>query len=116
MERLGREGLLDDVGAAKSVVRSKSGRYGRARIQRELSARGFSAETIAAAFSEADASGEERSLQRTFTKLWASSVGLPRERRRRRVWSALMRRGFAANRVSAMMKDVGDDNEIDGSP
>jgi len=116
LERLTRQGLLDDLGAAKSVVRSKSGRYGRARIERELSARGFSAETIAAALAEADSSGEEKSLERAFAKLWASSAGTPRQRRRQRVWSALVRRGFAADRVSEIMKGSHDDDEIDRGP
>src|SRR5436190_1145730 len=81
--------------------------------ERELSARGFSAETIAAALAEADSSGEEKSLERAFAKLWASSAGTPRQRRRQRVWSALVRRGFAAARVSEIMKGSHDDDEID---
>ena len=118
LERLSRQGLLDDLGAARSVVRSKSGRYGRVRIERELASRGFSAETIAAALAEADSSGEEeeKSLKRAFAKLWASSAGTPRQRRRQRVWSALVRRGFAAARVSEIMKGSHDDDEIDRGP
>jgi regulatory protein len=116
IERLSRQGLLDDLGAARSVVRAKSGRYGRVRIERELSARGFSAETIAAALAEADTSGEEKALDRAFAKLWASSAGTQRQRRRQRVWSALVRRGFAASRVSEIMKGSHDDDEIDRGP
>jgi len=116
LERLTREGLLDDLGAARSLVRSKSGRYGRVRIERELSARGFSAETIAAALAESDRVGEEKTLERAFEKLWAATAGLPREKRRRRVWSALARRGFAGAAISAMMGSSDDDDEIGGGP
>ncbi len=116
VERLTRGGLLDDLGAARSLVRSQSGRYGRARIERELSARGFSAETAAAALAESDRAGEEKTLERAFAKLWAATAGLPREKRRRRVWSALTRRGFAGAAISAMMANSDDDDEIGGGP
>jgi regulatory protein len=116
LDWLAGQSLLDDLAAARSLVRVQSARYGRARIERELSARGFSTETIAAALAEADSSGEEKSLERAFAKLWASSAGTPRQRRRQRVWSALVRRGFAAARVSEIMKGSHDDDEIDRGP
>ena len=111
LERLEREGWLDDLAAARSLVRSRGSRYGQARIQRELSARGFSGETIAKAL-EQERPGEEKSLERAFRRLWASSARLPAEKRRQRVWRALLRRGFAADAISAIMK--GSD-EVDGS-
>jgi regulatory protein len=116
LQKLDNQGLLDDLAAARSLVRARSGRYGRVRVERELSARGFSEDTIAAALSEADASVEEKSLELAFRKLWASSAGMTRERRRRRVWSGLTRRGFAAARVSEIMKGSDDDDEIDRGP
>ena len=104
LERLEREGLLDDLAAARSVVRTHAGRYGRARIERELLGRGFSEETAREALSEIDAEGEERALSRLFARLQRSGAGLSPEARRRRTWSALTRRGFPAAAISAKMK------------
>jgi SOS response regulatory protein OraA/RecX len=93
------------------VARSRGGRYGRARIERELLARGFSEETVAEALSEIDPEGEERALSRLFSRLRKSSAGLTSEVRRRRVWSALTRRGFPAAAISAKMKNWRRDEE-----
>jgi regulatory protein len=111
LERLEREGWLDDLAAASALVRGRSGRYGRKRIERELCARGFSKETIERALSQADPGREAKSLQGVFERLQASTAGLAPETRRRRIWNALLRRGFAAEAVSAIMKG---DHEIDG--
>ena len=105
VERLEKEGWLDDLAAARSVVRSRQGRYGRARIERELVGRGFSEETAALAISEAGPEGEEKALARLFARLRRSTAGVPAEARRRRVWSALTRRGFPAAAISAKMKN-----------
>ena len=102
--RLEREGWLDDAAAARAFVRSRSERFGRARIERELSARGFSRDAVSAALSHLDGEAEERTLSRLFARVRKQSAGLDRERRRRRVWNALTRRGFPAAAISAKMK------------
>jgi regulatory protein len=104
VERLEREGWLDDLAAARSVVRSRQGRHGRVRIERELAVRGFSGETAAQAISELDPEGEEIALSRLFGRLRRSTAGLSPEVRRRRVFNALTRRGFSAAAISAKMK------------
>jgi len=108
LERLEREGWLDDLAAARSVVRTRGGRYGRARIERELLARGFSEEIAAEALSEIDPDGEEKTLSRLFAKLQRSGAALSLDARRRRTWSALTRRGFPAAAISAKIKNSGD--------
>ncbi len=102
--RLEREGWLDDLAAARSAARGRAGRYGRARIEKELWARGFSSETTAAALAEIDPEGEEKALSRLFAKLQRSSAGSDSQKRRR-VWNALVRRGFPAAAISAKMKN-----------
>jgi regulatory protein len=102
--RLEREGWLDDLAAARSAARVRAGRYGRARIEKELRARGFSSETTAAALAEIDPEGEERALSRLFAKLQRSSAGSDSQKRRR-VRNALVRRGFPAAAISAKMKN-----------
>lgn len=96
---------MDDAGAARSLVRSKAGRYGRRRLERELSARGFGADVISAALSDLDSEGEESALARAFERLWRQTRGLDREKRRSRVWNALVRRGFRATAISDIMKN-----------
>jgi len=104
LRRLEREGWLDDLAAARSAARLRAGRYGRARIEKELRARGFSSETTAAALAEIDPDGEEKALSRLFAKLQRSSAGSDSQKRRR-VWNALVRRGFPAAAISAKMKN-----------
>jgi len=119
LDRLEREGWLDDVAAARSVVRARAARYGRARIARELSALGFSKETIAQALGgesgETSArQREETALRRAFEGAWKRSRSAGRKdeplaARKRRVRAALLRRGFASEAISAMMRGSSDD-------
>jgi SOS response regulatory protein OraA/RecX len=112
VSRLIREGWLDDLAAARSLVRARSARYGRAWIARELSALGFSKETAAAALGESE-EAEQKALARAFGSAWRKSAGLALAVRRRRVRAALSRRGFAPEAISAMMKGSDDDEDLD---
>ncbi len=113
LDRLAREGWLDDLAAARSLVRARAGRYGSARIARELSVLGFSKETTAAALSEGDPEAEQTALARAFHGLWKRAAGLEAGARRRRVRNALSRKGFASDAISAMMKGSDDEEEMD---
>jgi SOS response regulatory protein OraA/RecX len=105
LQRLEAEGWLDDAAAARSTVRTRGMRYGRARVSRELKARGFSPETIAEAFATEGGTGlEEEALRRTFEKLWGARGNLAPALRRRRVFDALTRRGFSAERISEIIR------------
>ncbi|HEY7574545.1 MAG TPA: regulatory protein RecX [Thermoanaerobaculia bacterium] len=108
--RLVSQGWLQDLPAARSFVRARAPRYGRLRIARELSARGFDAETIRRALAE-EGDRENDALAKEFRRLWRSCGKLPEPRRRRKVRGALLRRGFAQAAISEM---IGDSNEIDG--
>jgi SOS response regulatory protein OraA/RecX len=115
LDRLEAQGWLDDLSAAKALVRARAGRYGRSRIARELSARGFSEETVERAVAEAGKQ-EEAALAAAFRKIRDASSGLAAQKRRRRIWSALTRRGFEPGAISAMMKGCeSDDDEIERS-
>jgi regulatory protein len=103
-DRLELEGWLDEQAAARSVVRVKAARYGRARIERELTARGFSRETIAEALAAELPEREGGALDRAFAKAWAKHSRLPRLERQRKVRDSLARRGFAASAISAMIR------------
>jgi regulatory protein len=108
---LERDGWLDDAAAARAFVRARMGRYGRARIERELSARGFLPESIAGALPEAGGEEEEKALSRLFARIRRATAGLDREKRRRRIWNALTRRGFPAESISAKMKGPSGGNQ-----
>jgi regulatory protein len=106
IDRLEGQGLLDDLSAARSTVRARGARYGKARVERELKARGFARETIAAAFAaEGGAEREAEALRKAFDRLWAARGDLSPAVRRRRVFDALTRRGFPAEKISEMIRD-----------
>ncbi len=105
LARLDRQGLLDDLAAARSAVRLRGARYGRARVERELKVRGFTRETMAAAFeAEGGADREGEVLARLFRKLWKTRADLAPAQRRRRVFEALVRRGFPAEKISEIIR------------
>lgn len=107
-ERLAQEGLLDDLSAAKSLVRVKGVRYGRLRLSRELASRGFSAETAAAALAAELPSREEEALSRAFARLWKAHGGLPRVARRKKISDALARRGFSRALISEKIREANE--------
>ncbi len=113
VRRLEEGGWLEDLAAARSLVRMRADRYGRGRIARELAARGFGVETAVRALEELDAERESRSLSRAFARAWKAARGRPLPERRARVRRALLARGFAPEAISAM---IHGSNEIDGSP
>ena len=105
LSRLGRQGLIDDDAAARSAVRQRGARYGRARVARELRARGFAKETIASALeAEGGVEREGEALARAFARLWKARAHLEPSLRRRRVFDALTRRGFPADRISEIIR------------
>jgi len=105
LAKLSDGGLLDDAAAARSAVRQRGARYGRARVDRELKARGFSREAIAAAYeAEGGAAREDEALRRAFAKLWKARANLAPPLRRRRIFDALTRRGFPADRISEIIR------------
>ena len=89
------------------------GRYGKARIARELSVLGFSKEVSAAALVDAAGAAEAKALSTAFEKLWRRSEGIDPAARRRRVAGALSRKGFAAEAISAMMQGSHEEDEMD---
>jgi regulatory protein len=113
VEKLESTGWLEDLSAARSLVRTRADRYGRGRIGRELAARGFDAETAARALEEIDATHEAHSLERAFARAWKRAGALPLSERRARVRRSLLAKGFAAEAISAMIRGS---NEIDRGP
>jgi regulatory protein len=109
-DRLQKEGWLDDLAAARSVVRVRAARYGRARLEQDLKARGFGRETIAAAMEAELPEREGPALARAYERSWLKHRQLPLPERKRKVRLALSRRGFAPGAISAIMRSS---HEID---
>jgi SOS response regulatory protein OraA/RecX len=83
----------------------RGARHGRGRIERELRARGFSKETVAAALDAEGASQrEDEALRKAFERLWKARAHLAPALRRRRVFDALTRRGFPAEKISEIIR------------
>ena len=73
---------------------------------RELRARGFSKDTIAAALEAEGASQrEDEALRKAFERLWNARAHLTPPLRRRRVFDALTRRGFPAGKISDIIRN-----------
>ena len=104
VRRLESEGWLQDLAAAQALVRARAGRYGRARVARELAARGFEPDTAARALAELPDAREREALAKAFRRLWKSAAGRPLTLRRERVRRALLARGFAPDAISAMIR------------
>jgi SOS response regulatory protein OraA/RecX len=86
-------------------VRSRGVRYGRSRVARELKARGFEQDVIDEAFaSEGGAEREDEALRKAFRRLWSERRDLAPRLRRRKVFDALTRRGFSAERISDIIR------------
>jgi SOS response regulatory protein OraA/RecX len=86
-------------------VRARGSRYGRARVERELRARGFEREAIDDAFAaEGGTEREDEALRKAFERLWRERGDLAPRLRRRRVFDALTRRGFSAERISDIIR------------
>jgi regulatory protein len=99
VRRLKAERLLDDSRFAAAFARSRlAGRsFGSLRIGAELRRRGVGREPIAAGLSQALADvPQEDVVDEVIRRLARQSRGQPPERRLRRIWSALLRRGFPA--------------------
>jgi SOS response regulatory protein OraA/RecX len=74
-------------------------------VERELKARGFGRETIAEALAAEGANErEEEALRRAFERLWSARSNLAPPLRRRRVFDALTRRGFRAEKISEIIR------------
>ena len=97
LSRLKAERLLDDNRFAAAFARSRlSGRgLGSLRIGAELRRRGVGHEPIEAALSQALADVPQHEVvDEVIRRLARQSRGQPPERRLRRIWAALLRRGF----------------------
>lgn len=106
--QLAGDGLVDDRRAAAAHVRTASrvkGR-GRLRIARELEARGLAPPVIADALSALTPDDETREIERLLER--RRLPGRPDAAQRRRIFQHLLRRGFSAELIAAVLRQRGD--------
>lgn len=110
IERLGRVRLLDDRAVAYNLARRSAdqGRHGPARVRATLRARGVAPDLVDEAVGEAFAAGAaDEALERAFRKL-TRGTGVPQARPDRdRLVRRLLRSGFPAARVLALLERAG---------
>jgi regulatory protein len=113
IERLTRAGLLDDANYARQLARSKALGAGmsRRRIQLELSKRGVardvSTEAIARVF-EDESVDEEKLIERAAAKKLRTLAKLDSATQRRRLYAFLARRGFDADDIQRVLRNLVD--------
>jgi regulatory protein len=96
-------GQLDERAALESFLAARRARYGRERLRRELEHRGFPAEMMARALGSLSDVAEREKLERLVRQREAELAGLEPDRRRRRIFDFLRRRGFSAEEILGVL-------------
>jgi regulatory protein len=106
LARLAQERLLDDQAFAERFARRALGRgLGSRRIAAALGTRGVARELVRAGVERARSdTPEELVVDRLAQRYWQCHARIEPERRLRRLWAYLLRRGFAAALVSARLR------------
>jgi regulatory protein len=118
LERFQDVGLIDDEAFANAWVESRHRGRGLARraLAQELRTRGVDAELIGRAVEQLDPEQEERAARALVDRKLASSRGLERDRRIRRLAGMLARKGYsegvALRVVRRALEEEGEDPEV----
>ena len=109
LDELQRRGLLSEERYAAAVVRTRSARYGNARLKQELKARGVPGATADAALSSAPASEFERAKTVWMRRFGVLPTSLAERARQVRF---LQSRGFDSAVVRRLLKGLPGDAEV----
>lgn len=112
IERLTAEGYLDDAAYARQFAHSKLSGAGlsKRRLQQELGKRGVArdvAEQAVGDVLESEGVDDSASIERVARKKLRSLGGLDEPTRRRRLYSFLARRGYDADAIAKVMREIG---------
>jgi regulatory protein len=113
LDRLKREGLLDDARYAKQFTRyrAESRRQGQFRIARELRTRGVPDRHINAALEERSAEGDESALVRTrIERKLRSFRGEIDDRKLASIYHSLLRAGFPSDLIRRELRSLTSEN------
>jgi regulatory protein len=101
-------GYVDDAALAQSIAsrRQRTG-HGRIHVAAELRARGVDGDSIAATLNDIDPDGERAAALELARRLWERAAHSQDDRdRRKRVAGALQRRGFDAETVGWVLREL----------
>ena len=99
LDDLSRDGSLNETAALEAFLLGRVGRLSRDRLRRELRQRGFPAPAIDAALAGVSDDADRELLERLLAKRSAEVASLPPEKRKRKLFDFLRRRGFGAAQI-----------------
>ena len=122
IERLRTLGLIDDAEFARQLTRSKlSSGASRRRVQQELFKRGVDrdvADEAVAQVMEDEGLDDSASIERVARKKWRTLAALDGPTRRRRLYAFLSRRGYNADDVGRIVRQLdaaGEDDAVESA-
>lgn len=119
IQRLREVGLIDDADFARQLTRSKvSAGASRRRVHQELFKRGVARDVADEAVEEVfedEGMSDAASIERVARKKWQTLKSLDALTRRRRLYAFLARRGFDADDVSRVVRQLDSDADDAGA-
>jgi len=103
LDALERGGLLNEQAALEAFLLDREDRFGKERLRHELRRRGFPAESIDRALAEISEDDERALAETLFRRRWDELGKLPKEKRKKRVFDFLDRRGFSKSLIFELM-------------
>lgn len=119
LARLAGQGYLDDLAfaLARSRSRAEVAGWGRARVRQDLRGRGVPEAAIAAALAETFADVDEAALARRVAARKVTALrGVPPPMARRRLAGHLERRGFPADLIAGILRELIPGSGQDAEP
>jgi regulatory protein len=108
LDALEKGGLLNEQAALEAFLLDREDRFGKGRLRHDLRRRGFPAESIDRALAEISDDDERALAESLFRRRWDELSKLPPEKRKKRVFDFLDRRGFAKSLIFELMGEETD--------
>ncbi len=108
LEALERGGLLNEQAALEAFLLDREDRFGKERLRHELRRRGFPGESIDRALAEISDDDERALATSLFRRRWEELSDLEPEKRKKKVFDFLFRRGFPKALIFEVMGEEGD--------
>jgi len=108
LEALVRGGLLNEQAALEAYLLDREDRFGKERLRHDLRRRGFPAESIDRALAEISQDDERALAETLFHRRWDELGKLPKEKRKKKVFDFLDRRGFPKSLIFEILGEESD--------
>ena len=106
LDALVADGSLNEGAALASFLLGREERFSRSRLQTDLRRRGFPPEAVDAALGSRSEDDDRALLESFFRRRNAELSRLPPERRKKKVFDFLRRRGFSAAQIFDVMGEA----------